>query len=225
MRVELLHHTPLWICSEAIRKSRDIQAKRDTDIEAVREQGIYALAEAGDRDKELIARIGNKMKHKSVLEHLVYSFDIDGVSRALLQELARHRIASLTVKSTRYTLKELKDEKPFNVDIPADHQRAYKYIVMTTTSYVNNTNIKALEQLRQLLKLNIGNDIAKYSLPESYRTSLIWTINARSLQNFLMLRSHKDALWEIQLLAQEVYNALPSEHKYLFKEFFKLIRL
>jgi len=32
----------------------------------------------------------------------------------LLQELARHRIASLSVKSTRYTLKELKDCKPFD---------------------------------------------------------------------------------------------------------------
>lgn len=57
------------------------------------------------------------LKHYSNLntekyeEHISYNFDISEVSRALLQELARHRISSFSVKSSRYTLGELKDRK------------------------------------------------------------------------------------------------------------------
>ena len=60
-------------------------------------------------------------------------------------------------------------------------------------------------------------DDAKYLLPESYKTSLVWTINARSLQNFLALRSSLSALPEIQELALNIYKAIPSEHKFIFK--------
>jgi len=74
----------------------------------------------------------------------------------------------------------------------------------------------ALENLRQLLVAGIPNDKAKYALPECYKTELTWTINARSLQNFLELRSDKSALWEIRDLAYEIYNTLPDDHKYLF---------
>jgi len=78
-------------------------------------------------------------------------------------------------------------------------------------------SIKALENLRKVLIKGISNDKAKYCLPESYKTELTWSINARSLQNFLTLRSSKSALWEIRELAYSVYQALPKDHKYLFE--------
>lgn len=59
-------------------------------------------------------------------------------------------------------------------------------------------------------------DFAKFAMPESYLTELAWSINARSLQNFLELRSSHYALWEIKELAEAVFEALPQEHKYLF---------
>jgi thymidylate synthase (FAD) len=55
-------------------------------------------------------------------------------------------------------------------------------------------------------------------LPEAFKTSLVWSINMRSLQNFLKLRLSKAALWEIRELAKEVYNALPDDHKFMYKE-------
>ena len=79
-------------------------------------------------------------------------------------------------------------------------------------------SIKALENLRLVLKSGISNDKAKYCLPESYKTELTWSVNARSLQNFLSLRSDKSALWEIQKLAYALYDALPEDHKYIFEE-------
>jgi len=198
MKITLNHYTPLLICADAIRTCWQSFDKSD---------------EGGEKDKELIDRVGNKFKHASTLEHLVYNFYIEGVSRALLQELARHRMASLSVKSTRYTLKELKNEESFTCK---DFERASKYLVLTGVEMVDEMSVKALENLRLVLVEGISNDKAKYCLPESYKTELTWTINARSLQNFLTLRSDKSALWEIQNLAHALYDALPEEHNYLF---------
>ncbi len=198
MKITLLQHTSLAVCASAIRTCWQSFDKSDN---------------GGEKDKELIDRVGNKFKHASTLEHLVYTFYIQGISRALLQELARHRIASLSVKSTRYTLKELKGEESFTC---RDFEKARKYLVMTDNEKVNEMSIIALENLRLILKEGISNDKAKYCLPESYKTELTWTINARSLQNFLTLRSSKSALWEIQELAHKLYESLPFEHQYLF---------
>ncbi len=201
MKVKLLHYTPLEVCAHAIRTCWQSFDKSD---------------HGGEVDRALIDRVGNKYKHASTLEHLVYTFYIQGISRALLQELARHRMASLSVKSTRYTLKELKELEPFDIN---DFEAASKYIVLTENKEVNKASIMALNNLQALLKQGISNDIAKYALPECYKTELTWTINARSLQNFLALRSAKSALWEIRSLATKVFNALPKDHKYLFVEY------
>ena len=100
MKITLMQHTSLEVCAHAIRTCWQSFDKSD---------------DGGKKDKELIDRVGNKFKHSSTLEHLNYTFYIQGVSRALLQELARHRMASLSAKSTRYTLKELKEECHLNL--------------------------------------------------------------------------------------------------------------
>jgi len=198
MNITLLVHTPLSVCSHAIRTCWQSFEKSDN---------------GGEKDRELIDRVGNKFKHASTLEHLNYTFYIGGISRACLQEVARHRHASLSVKSSRYTLKELKDEKE-----PLNLKSGEKYLVYTTNEKVNIASLNALNALREILLEGTSNDIAKYCLPENYKTELTYTINARSLQNFLRLRSSKDALWEIRDLAKNLYKALPEEHKYLFEE-------
>jgi thymidylate synthase (FAD) len=198
MKITLKQYTSLEVCASAIRTCWQSFDKSDC---------------GGEKDRELIDRVGNKFKHASTLEHLFYTFYIQGISRALLQELSRHRIASLSVKSTRYTLKELKDEESFTCK---DFERANKYLVLTGVELVDEMSIKALENLRLVLCTGISNDKAKYCLPESYKTELTWSVNARSLQNFLTLRSDKSALWEIRDLAHALYTALPEEHKYLF---------
>jgi thymidylate synthase (FAD) len=194
MKITLLHHTPLNICAHAIRTCWQSFDKSD---------------DGGEKDLALIDRVGNKFKHASTLEHITYNFYIQGISRALLQELARHRMASLSVKSTRYTLKELKE-----CDV-IEHE---KFLVFTGNEIVDRASKTALDNLQKVLKDGISNDIAKYCLPESYKTELTWSINARSLQNFLHLRTSKDALWEIRNLANAIYAALPEEHKYLFED-------
>ena len=204
MKVELLHYTPLMIASTAIRTCWDSGDKSDSIGETI-----------GTKDVELIDRVANKYKHQSTIEVLNYNFYISGISRSVLQELARHRIASYSVKSSRYTLKELKDEKPFEIE---DTAKASQYIKITGDDEVDAYSIRALENLRKLIASGVSNDKAKYAMPECYLTELTWTINARSLQNFLALRSSKAALWEIRELAQEIYNALPVDHEFLFRD-------
>lgn len=200
MEVTLLNYTPLNICSNAIRTCWQSFDKGDN---------------GGEKDKELIDRVGNKFKHASTLEHLHYNFYIKGISRALLQELSRHRMASLSVKSTRYTLKELRDEAEFREN---DFTNASRYLVLTGNELVDNYSIKALENMRLILQQVKTIDIAKYALPESYKTELTWSVNARALQNFLHLRSSKSALWEIRNLAHAIYEQIPQEHKFIFEE-------
>ena len=203
MKVKLLHHSPLWLASHAIRMSHDNHDKSDT---------VNSDDSIGTKDRELIARVGNKLKHKSVLEQLVYWFDIDGISRACLQELARHRTARLTVKSSRYTLKELKD---------APENSMNNFLVSCGDKIADGYNFQQLQLLRSGLKEGVSNDKMKYMLPEAFKTRLQWQIDGRNLQNFLELRTSKDALLEIQSLARAIYDSLPSEHKYLYEEYVK----
>jgi thymidylate synthase (FAD) len=225
MNVKLLEHIPLWVCAQAIRDCYDSHHLSDTTED--HRKGILS-EECGEKDKKLIYKVGVQNHHASTLEHLVYNFDIDGISRACLQELARHRMASYSVKSTRYTLRELKKEDSFIVEDkinlnttiePDGYKRASKFVVLTDEPVVNQSIIRALDNLRYLTTTTIKNDKIKYALPDAYKTSLTWTVNARSLQNFLSLRTHHKALWEIQNLAQAVFKALPEEHKYLFEGF------
>lgn len=193
MVVTLIHATPLDVADLAIGKCWDKPSK--------------SLGHKIER----IHRVGNKNKHASTLEHVNYTFDIDGISRACLQELARHRMQSLSVKSTRYTLKELKNaEHGFDPSL---------FLVLTGNEKVDTHSINQLDYLKDVLEEGISNDIAKYMLPESYKTSLVSTMNLRALQHFLQLRTSKAALWEIRELAEAMYRATPDSHKFMLEEF------
>ena len=85
--------------------------------------------------------------------------------------------------------------------------------------YWDNGFYHLVELIQRELKNGTSNDVIKYMLPECFKTRLVWTINARSLQNFLSLRTSKSALAEIRELAYNVFNAIPEEHKYLFENF------
>lgn len=180
MTVKLLHSTPLEITVEAIRTCYD--SKGDN---------------LGPKDRELLRKIISS-KHESTLEHIFFNFKIEGISRACLQELARHRIASYSVKSTRYTLKELKN-------IPDN--KLENFLVDDITSIVKSAGIDALKSIKAMFNMPEPKmDEMKYALPESYKTSLVWSINARALRNFLVLRTSPRAHKEIRKLALTVLN-------------------
>lgn len=192
MEVKLIHNSPLEVADLAISKCWDKPSKDQRHL------------------VDRMHRVGNKNKHASTLEHISYTFDIDGISRACLQELARHRHQSLSVKSTRYTLKELKD---------AESDEQLRTFLVPVEDTIDWANIEQLYGVRNALLKGLSNDIVKYMLPEAYKTSLVSTMNMRALQNFLALRTNKAALWEIQELARAMYEVVPMEHKFMLEEF------
>lgn len=117
----------------------------------------------------------------------------------------------------------MKEETSFIYDNGFDHQfyfdKAKKYVVLTGILEVDKAIVYSLDNLRQLIKKGIKNDKAKYALPDAYKTELTWTINLRSLQNFLELRTGQGALWEIRDLAYMIYDNIPSDHKYLVADY------
>lgn len=218
MKVTLLHHTPLSIavtaartCWDSFHKGGNYPCPTDT------------LAEA---DIALLDRLIHKNKHESISEHITYSFNIEELPRFVLTEMTRHRICSYSVKSTRYTLKELADEEPFiqeDIENPGGFiykfHDAFKYIEPSTEPKMRYKQLWQLEQLRDAIQSKKHSlDEVKYLVPESYLTSLVWTINIRSLRNFLHLRLSKSAHFKIRELAELIYEAIPKEHKFLYSD-------
>lgn len=202
MKVELLHSTPVEIVVKAIRKCYDSGSNSDS---------------MGDKDKALIKRV-IESGHHSVLEHIHFTFDIDGVSRGLLQQFARHRIGvSPSVRSTRYTLGRIKKEER-----PLTSQEGLasvdKYLVKTGIEFVDYNSVVQLEEVRQGALAGIPNDDLKYMLPESFKTSMIVTFNARSLRHFFELRLESHAHWEIRQLSQAIVNVIPHKYALLFED-------
>ena len=184
MKVKLLNHPDMSILVEATRTCYDSMSKSDN---------------LGEKDLALLKKIIDS-KHESVLEHMVFTFKITDISRACLQELARHRIASYSVKSTRYTLKELRDTPDNELE---------KFLIDDIESIVKSSAIDSLKKIKMMLNMsNPDMDKIKYALPECYKTELVWTINLRSLRNFLKLRLSLKAHQEIRKLATIVYSCL-----------------
>lgn len=203
-KVQLLSYTPLEVINTAIRTCWDSHDKSDN---------------LGEKDLDLMKRVLLQYRHDSCGEHCVFNFFIQGISRLNLMELTRHRLASYSVKSTRYTLKELRNETEFTIK---DKERASKYINLTDNNNVDECSIQALENVRRLVNnavnYNVTQDLIKYALPECYKTDLTFSINVRSLRNLLKLRTSKTAHFEIRNLAYKLYEALPEEFKFLFKD-------
>ncbi len=248
MSVKLIYVTPLWLIANGIRYSHDNHYLSDSHrisgkekVSCLNCEGVnqwnnlfgnleckncgYRMFEddhIGYKDFDLIKRVGFKMKHESVLEHSLIVLEIEA-SRALLQELSRHRIGiSPTVKSTRYTLlKDLKKEKSFFIETSVknvyvyDYEKARKYVVLTNNQEANNCIIDALENVRLLLQDNIHNDIVKYALPEAFKFKGQYSFNLRSLVHLLELRTNKDVLPEFQKLCANIIDVLPNDYKEL----------
>lgn len=138
-----------------------------------------------------------------------FVFSIKDLPRFILQELARHRVSSFSVQSSRYTLgKKLKNETTFfNGDYLLDDakERASKYIRLHEETHFHVPQIKQLEILLSFVKeTNHKSDDYKYLLPETWFCDLIWTVDTDSLVNFIELRTNSSAHKDIRELANKI---------------------
>lgn len=160
-----------------------------------------------------------KIGHESPLEHISFTFGIEGVSRSLLAQLTRHRIASYSVQSQRY----VKNKEIDFVTPPAlENVPAYKCIMSTihdlyldlsadlTERYIN----EGIEP-KQAEKIAIED--ARYILPNACTTNIVCTFNARSLLNFFTHRCCNRAQWEIRELADKMLELVKEIAPNVFK--------
>ena len=142
------------------------------------------------------------MGHESVLEHASFTFGVEGVSRVILAQLTRHRIASFSVQSQRY----VSYENGFGYIIPdsiaalgEDAVRKYHEQMETIESWYVDWQ-KALGK-----KGEKSNEDARFVLPNACETRIIMTMNVRELRHFFSLRMCSRAQWEIRRMAEEMF--------------------
>lgn len=166
-----------------------------------------------EKNKFLLNMVNEK--HYSVIEHLSYSFVVRNISRALLQELARHRLVSLSVLSTRWALKKITK----NIEV---HYPVYIPTTIQQTKILNELDAiseKLFNLIGEAAASGMPNDILKYYIQESLCTSLVLTVNARELIHIFELRTSKRALKEFRSLCYSLFDSLPEDHKFLFEKF------
>lgn len=148
----------------------------------------------GEMSEEQVARLLKLVRnlgHESVFEHANFTFAIDGVSRSLTHQLVRHRIASYSQQSQRYV--KLDDfgfvTPPLVRKNPEALEEFDRTMNLIASSY------------RKLADMGIPVEDARYVLPNAAESSIVVTMNARSLFNFFELRSCLKAQWEIRKLS------------------------
>ena len=172
-------------------------------------------------DEEKTARFLTMLSdlgHASPIEHASFTFGIEGVSRTLLAQITRHRIASFSVQSQRYV--RLDD---FRYVIPPEIEA----IPEAKAAFIESMNEDAQRYLDLVQKLEDGhtarlmaegmpekqarakaskqaNEDARFVLPNACETKMVMTMNCRSLQNFFNLRCCNRAQWEIRAVADEM---------------------
>ncbi len=176
----------------------------------------------------MLAEIG----HESPIEHVKFTFAIEGVSRSLLAQLTRHRMASYSVQSQRYVridnfeyvvppeIAAIDEAREAFVTAMEEDARHYEEL----TSILKEKHKEQLmgrgkeEKVAEKLAEKKAIEDARYVLPNACETKLICTFNARSLLNFFSHRCCNRAQWEIQALATEMLRLVSRVAPNIFKK-------
>lgn len=143
-------------------------------------------------DQEGFCRKVIGMGHESVLEHASFTFGVEGVSRVLLAQLTRHRLASFSVQSQRYCGANMELVIPDSMCIP----ELVDDIVAVR---------RAVEELySKAVGFGVPEEDARYLTLQAGTTRLMVTMNVRELRHFFSLRCCRRAQWEIREMADEM---------------------
>ena len=141
------------------------------------------------------------MGHESVLEHVSFTFGVEGVSRVLLAQLTRHRIASFSVQSQRYV----------------SYETGFGYIIPESITALGEDAVRRFHEQMQIIegwytdwqkllgKGEKSNEDARFVLPNACETRIVVTMNVRELRHFFSLRMCSRAQWEIRKMAEEMF--------------------
>jgi thymidylate synthase (FAD) len=142
--------------------------------------------------------------HESPLEHVKFTFAIEGVSRALTHQLVRHRIASYSQQSQRY-VKESDFDYVIPPSIEDDEDMKRMYVgTMKKIQEAYDSLIRRFEEKGR--RGEIAYQDARFVLPQAAETKIVVTMNCRELLHFFKERCCSRAQWEIRALAEAMLN-------------------
>lgn len=141
-------------------------------------------------------------EHTSVFEHVSYTFLIDGVSRSFLAQITRHRMGSFTSASQHY-----------------QDYRDYPCVVhmnLSKDALTEAACASAFDCYQRLIAANTPIEEARQVLPNAAAVNLLWTVNARSLINFLRQRLCNRNVAEMRIFAKKVLSRVRGNFPELF---------
>ncbi|HEY8889257.1 MAG TPA: FAD-dependent thymidylate synthase [Clostridium sp.] len=220
LKVKLIEHTPnpekviaaaAKLCYSAVGV--------DEIMENLNEKKTYKLL-------DMLMSYG----HHSPIEHVSFTFAIEGISRSLTHQLVRHRVASYSQQSQRYVkLEQFEYIIPPNIEkddgakeifiasmnrVQEDYNKLVEILCKNEltniiTEYLSTSNLKNLEEIDEkqyrMLKGKAEKkaiEDARYVFPNACETKIIVTMNARELIHFFNHRCCNRAQWEIRKMAK-----------------------
>ena len=136
-----------------------------------------------------------------ILEHASFTFGIEGVSRVLLAQVTRHRIASFSVQSQRY----VSYEKGFGYILPPSIEALGEDAVARFQEQMDQIENWYIEWQKKLGSGETANQDARFVLPNACETRILMTMNVRELRHFFSLRMCNRAQWEIREMATQMH--------------------
>lgn len=216
MKVELLNYTPRG--DELIAQAAKLcysQAGLEDIKEKLSENEVTRFV-------KMLANIG----HMSPMEHVSFTFYVEGISRACSHQLVRHRLASYSQQSQRYVrldqfdyilppaIEQNPQAKKIFEDAMERDQKAYQALVDELVQEelakgpVSDKEKKAIEK-RAI-------EDARYVFPNACETKVILTMNVRTLLHFFSLRCCNRAQWEIRNMAKQMLIEVKKVYPELF---------
>lgn len=199
MKVQILSHTenPEQVIAAAAKLCYSNKADIDSLMNDLTPEKVQSFVEK-------LEALG----HESPVEHVSFTFGVEGVSRALLSQITRHRVgASFSVRSQRYC-----SEDSFGYVTPPSiakhdvHGVRYKALMAEIQSFYN-----------KLVELGVPKEDARMVLPNACETRMVVTMNVRELWHFFNLRCCNRAQWEIRKLANEMLHLCKEVAPVLFE--------
>ena len=139
--------------------------------------------------------------HTSIAEHASFTFGLEGVSRTLLAQITRHRVASFSVQSQRYV--SVAGAEVFDYVLPP-RIRALGPEAEEKFAWQMKTMQRWYDEWSEALGQDSAED-ARFVLPGAAATRIVMTMNARELLHFFSLRMCNRAQWEVREAAWRMY--------------------
>ncbi len=194
----------------------------------------YSPVGVDEIEKNLTEQSTNKfinmlmdLGHGSIFEHTTFTFAVEGISRVCTHQLVRHRIASFSQQSQRYVkldqfeyiipeeIEKIKEAKELFIDAMKKDQETYdKLVEILFDKHYNNLIESGLNEKSAKNKAEkMAIEDARYVFPNACETKIVFTMNARSLYNFINHRACERAQTEIRemsiLMLKELKKVAP----------------